>query len=1185
MEIKEYYELIEKGVLKEFEIAKQARSKGYDYSLTPEIYIAKDIADKVEGLVEINGISNIIRQLQKQYKSDEEVAFKLADKVIVDELSVSGDRELAAEKAIRAGLAYLTQGAVSAPIEGIAKVKIKKNSDGTEYLAVYYAGPIRAAGGTAEALSIIVADYVRKVLGLGRYQPTPQEIGRCAEEILWYKRNVHLQYMPSQEEIEIIVRNVPVCIDGEPTEEFEVITYRDLGRVETNRVRGGMCLVVAEGIAQKAPKLIKKMKPLEEKYGLDWSWLEGLLVKRAAKEIPYAHEKFEAIIESATPTDEYSWLQSIEAEDASDIGKFVDVTKEAEEFVEEIIKEAPAEIGGSEKYMQEVPAGRPVFSNPSRKGGFNLRYGRTRATGYSAVALNPATMHTLGDFVAIGTQLRLELPGKAGIVTPCDTINGPIVLLEDGELLQIDTVEDSVKHEKDIKKILNLGDILISAGDFIENNHKLLPSSYVEEWWAQEARQAMHHKTKINKRFEKYLAQPFPTPEFDIAKEISTELNVPLHPKYTFFWHDISTLQLKELVKQLSADGFKNKHELFFNKSLKEILELLCVFHKVKGDKIMVNREHANSRFFTLSLDTKPPKEIITSLNNNFNETIEAVNKISPVKIKKRAPTSVGARMGRPEKAKPRKMVPPPHVLFPTGIIKGRIRDLIKGANTVIVSRPEIAHYVCGNCASAGFSPQCKKCGSRAKLLIFCPNCHRETTKPLCPACKIETKSYDRREVNLKEVVGSAMKRIGITNLNKLVGVLGMVSKDKIPEPVEKGILRAKNGVYVFKDGTVRFDATDAPLTHFKPSEIGVSVEKLKELGYTEDTEGKPLANSEQILEIKPQDILISDYGEESGTIYLVKATKFIDELLEKFYALEKFYNVSKKEDLVGHLIIALAPHTSTGIIGRILGFTKAKVCYANPAFHDAKRRDCDGDEDSTILLLDAFLNFSRSFIPQKRGGRMDAPLVLSTILNPHEIDAEVYDVDIVSEYPLEFYALTEQRSDPSKIQIKTFGDIVNNQNPFSGWGYTHEVTNLNNATLSNIYTEGEMSVKLRKQLELAEKIRAVDAREVAERVIDSHFIPDMKGNLRTFSRQKVRCTKCNAKYRRPPLARICTRCGGNLTLTVHRGTIEKHLQSSKEMIEKYNVSLYIKQQVDFLEKSMNSIFGKEKQQTLNTFK
>ncbi len=1170
MNTQEYYKLMETNLSKEFEIAKQVRAKGLDFSLTPEIYIAKDTADKVEGLIEIKGVSEIIRKLQKEYDSEEEIAFNLANEVIKLKLSETNDREYAAEMAIRAGLAYLTQGAVSAPIEGIAKVKFKKNPDNSEYLAVYYAGPIRAAGGTAEALSIIVADYVRKALNLGKYQPTPAEIGRCSEEILWYKRNVHLQYMPSQEEIEIIVRNVPVCIDGEPTEEFEVVTYRDLGRVETNRVRGGMCLVIAEGIAQKASKLARKLKPLEEKYGLNWSWLEGLLAKKIAKEIPYAQERLEEVLSKANSS--YNWAQDIESEDVSDIGTLVHASREAEDLIEEAA-EGAQESAGNEKYMQEIPAGRPVFSHPSKKGGFILRYGRTRASGYSAIAINPATMHLLDGFIAIGTQLRLEFPGKAGIATTCETINGPFVVLDDGELTQISTVEEAKLAKNKVKKIMVLGDILISAGDFIENNHKLLPASYTEEWWLQEAREKQ-------KNFK------LDALNFKTAAELSEKLKIPLHPKYTFFWNNLNPQQLVKLIKTLGEHKFSDS--IPFDQELKEILELLCVFHKLKDNKIQINPEHLKALLFTLSLDSARTEQILGELKNLKSPgVLEAVNKISPVEIRNRAPTYVGARMGRPEKAKARKMVPPPNTLFPTGIIDGRIRDIVKAAAVKPVSRPELAKYSCSNCGSSGFSPVCHTCGSRTSLVRFCPSCQHKHEKLICPRCHVETRTYDRTEINLKDILNSALARLSLPAPKKLVGVLGMTSREKVPEPIEKGILRAKNGIYVFKDGTARFDATDAPLSHFTPTEAKVSHKKLRELGYTHDMHGKELTSDTQILELKPQDIVISDFKEdgESCADYIFCATQFVDDELEKFYGLPRYYNLKKKDDLIGTLVAALAPHTSTAILGRIIGFTEAKVCFANPSFHAAKRRDCDGDEDSVMLLLDALLNFSRCFIPEKRGGRMDAPLVITSILNPLEVDNEVYDTDIVSEYPLEFYNLTLQGADSSKAKIKTFGDIVSSDDPYKGWLYTHETFDINNGVISNTYTEGEMLDKLAKQLELAEKIVAVDARDVAEKIINTHFIPDMRGNLRTFSRQKIRCTKCNTKYRRPPLAGSCIRCSGNLTFTVHRGTIEKYLKATKEMAEKYKISDYLRQQVAFLDKSIVSVFGKEKQQTLVAFK
>ena len=1184
MDQKEYIRKIEAIVQKEVEIAKAARSVGVEMTSSPEIYIAKDLADKVEGLIEFKGIAKVIRELEKETKNEEEIAFKLVDKVVsLSDLEKEG-KEKVADTAVRAALAFLTQGSVAAPLEGIAKIKILKNPDDSEYLSVYYAGPIRAAGGTAEAISVVVADYTRKALGLSKYKPTLSEIGRYVEEINWYNRRQHLQYLPTKEEIETIVKNVPVCIDGEPTEDYEVSNYRNLGRVETNRVRGGMCLVLAEGIAQKAPKLLKRLKPIQEKYGLDWSWLEGLLVKRASKKKPGIQKKLSNLIESEMPEE----FQNSFEKNLLTIGEFTNLVKAGSiDIMEDYIEEEP-QAKGSDKFLREVPAGRPVFSYPRRKGGFNLRYGRTRASGYAAVAMNPATMHLLDDFIAIGTQIRLELPGKAGIVTPCDGLNGPTVLLKDGSVLQVDSYEDAKKIKNNVIRIISLGDILISAGDFFENNQQFLPSSYCEEWWAKQVKEAIKEKkpdTKLILKISRYLKRPFPKPNIEIAIKISNELNVPLHPKYTFYWNRISNSQLNDLVNALkNSEISENEIKIENDKNVKEILEEICVFHSIKNSKIVIS-EHANALLTSIGRPEKSWGEILKIISESRSrKALKTINKLSNIEIKDRAPTTIGARMGRPEKARPRKMVPAPHVLFPTGEKKGRVRNLAKLYEENKTIKPEIALFKCEKCNRYDIYPKCSVCGSKTKLLRFCPNCKIVTESKTCSRCGRKTVTYSTREINIHDLVEAASKKLGMGVPAEIKGILGMSSKNKVPEAIEKGFLRAKQDIYAFKDGTIRHDATDAPITHFKPKEIGTSIETLKKLGYSIDIYGNPLESDDQVLELKPQDIIVSSYGEESAVNYLLKTSKFVDELLVKYYGLKSYYNAKKFEDLVGHLVIALAPHTSTGIIGRIIGSTKAKVCFAHPCFHDAKRRDCDGDEDAIMLLLDALINFSKVFLPDKRGGRMDAPLVITTKLNPLEIDDEVYDIDIVRDYPLSFYEKTEKKADPNEVNLLTFGDTIYGDDPFSGWSFTHDVSDINNAPISNTYTEGEMIEKLKRQLRLAEIIDAVDVKDVAEKIIKTHFLPDIKGNLRTFSKQKVRCTKCNAKYRRPPLSGRCLKCGGKLTFTVHRGTIEKYLSVTKEMIQKYNLSPYIAQQINLLESNITSLFGKEEQSKLSSF-
>src|SRR5262249_55558571 len=149
-------------------------------------------------------------------------------------------------------------------------------------------------------------------------------------------------------------------------------------------------------------------------------------------------------------------------------------------------------------------------------------------------------------------------------------------------------------------------------------------------------------------------------------------------------------------------------------------------------------------------------------------------------------------------------------------------------------------------------------------------------------------------------------------------GVKALMSKHKAAELLEKGILRQKFGLYSFKDGTVRFDATNEPLTHFKLKWNISSIQKLIELGYKRDYRGQELVSTDQLLELLMQDIVLPlDCAK-----HLLNVANFIDEELVKLYGLEPFYNSSSVEDLIGHLIVGLAPHTSVGIIGRIIGFT-----------------------------------------------------------------------------------------------------------------------------------------------------------------------------------------------------------------------------------------------------------------------
>ena len=55
-------------------------------------------------------------------------------------------------------------------------------------------------------------------------------------------------------------------------------------------------------------------------------------------------------------------------------------------------------------------AGRPTISQPMAKGGFRLRYGRSRAAGLAATSIHPATMRATGGFIIAATQMKIERP-------------------------------------------------------------------------------------------------------------------------------------------------------------------------------------------------------------------------------------------------------------------------------------------------------------------------------------------------------------------------------------------------------------------------------------------------------------------------------------------------------------------------------------------------------------------------------------------------------------------------------------------------------------------------------------------------------------------------------------------------------------------------------------------------------
>jgi len=397
---------------------------------------------------------------------------------------------------------------------------------------------------------------------------------------------------------------------------------------------------------------------------------------------------------------------------------------------------------------------------------------------------------------------------------------------------------------------------------------------------------------------------------------------------------------------------------------------------------------------------------------------------------------------------------------------------------------------------------------------------------------------------------------LGFTNgevPDLIKGIRGTSSSEHDMENLAKGFLRAKYSLNVNKDGTVRYDMTELPITHFKPKEIGTSVEKLKEIGYDKDIHGKVLVEGSQILELKPHDIILPsnvESGDERADDVFINIANFIDEMLERFYGLPRFYNVKSREDLIGKLAVCMAPHNCAGVISRIIGFSRTQGLFASPYMHAAMRRDCDGDEAAAMLLLDVLINFSRKYLPSHRGGTQDAPLVLNGRIDAGEVDDQILDFELVNNYPLELYEAAELRKHSSEVKVDFVKTRVNDgTDPFVNIGFTHDTSDINLGALCSSYKKWPtMGEKVGKEMELVKKTRCVDTGDVARLIIERHFIRDIRGNLRKFSQQKFRCVKCNEKFRRPPLVGKCTRCNGKIIFTISEGGIVKYLEPALDL-------------------------------------
>ena len=536
----DYYSNLSTETYSIFEHAAAAKSTLVDSSGIIEPKIAFDLADRVAKMHEID-IAEPLRKILK-INGKELSALILAKDIALGKYSLpDASIEEKLDLAVRVGLAIITEGVTIAPLQGISEVKIKKNKDGTDYLSVSIAGPMRSAGGTESAVTLLIADHVRKIAGLSKFQANSfdDETGRFVEELRIYEREASsFQFHILDEDIEHVISNLPVELAGVDTDPYEVVNHKGMTRIQTDRVRGGALRVLNDGLIGRSKKLLKRI----EMYNLDgWEWLGDL--------------------KGAVQTGDNQ-------EDAA------------------------------AKRMREVITGRSVLSMPNKLGGFRLRYGRACNTGFAAVGFHPVVAEILDHTIAVGTQVKCDLPGKGATVAFVDSIETPTVRLLNGDVVKIRDVKHGIEIKNKIEKILHLGDILITFGDFLENNAQLIPSGYVEEIWIEELKEVISISEPKNQYLEQFLTK---LPSVDEALKISIDYKFPLHPHYLYYWDKISSEELLELLQPKNFNEKKIEYPI----EIKKILEKLGTPHKIVNQLIILENDEAKI-FFNLLFISKP---------------------------------------------------------------------------------------------------------------------------------------------------------------------------------------------------------------------------------------------------------------------------------------------------------------------------------------------------------------------------------------------------------------------------------------------------------------------------------------------------------------------------------------------------------------------------------------------------
>lgn len=1086
---------------REVNYLRSLKKKSLDDSQKELCMISNTMTKKVATLLELPELEQQLNNLLPE-PNRENLLLKVIDLILAKDGSLEEKYELA----LRVCLGVLTEGVVTAPLDGLVSAKIDPVDN---FPRLVFAGPIRAVGGTNLIYILVVAEYLRKKLGLNTYTPTEAEVERTIAEIKQYIKKYPGQIRPSTQELDFVVRNCSIMVDGVETEIEEVSVHKKLPRIQKSRIRGAISLVFVEGFILRS----KKILPILEYFELDnWQpWIKDLIV--------------------------LSKTYREEGQRSNTQTKF------------------------------SLTMGRPLLSTHNSLNGLRLKIGRSPTTGLAGSNVTKELID-LVKFINVGTQLVINSPGKATTITGISAdLAKPIVLYKDNTIDYY-----TVGRYDQVEKILDLGQILICTGDFIEFNKELPERDYCVSCWLNDTHNEVDFKDLT---------------EIEHLNIRALYENAKLHPQYALM---IDALDFKEYMYLRNRI---KKGDYSINPEVIELLKKANVLCKYDGVSFTPKYKAVFEYYLLLdepiNLDLYY-EYLYEEKNRSGSNLTKYINHLRRASKKTQVPekgrASLYARVGRCEAVNISRVKPKPF----NALINYDYTVKSDSFWAAIEKAPyKYANFnlrYCHDCKKETYLRNCGTCMKDTSYAFRCDTCesyYNYTLKDLKRHEDHKLKKYYKKKINYEDELKD-LQSTGLDlseSIKQLTNDYPLKPATKNPvlsyEPLIKGVLRSKRGLFATKDGTIRTTFCNASTTHFTPRMINTDYCLLKKMGYQLDVNGKELNSQDQILALKYTDCIIS----YATAQWIFKITKFIDELLIYYYKTDTvYYNFKTVTDLVGILTQMISPHTSNAVLGRVIGFVNNYCVYTHPLSVSCRRRDIDGDIDALYVTADMILNCSKKFIPeQKRGALMSVPLTLTTQYHINQLDKQVLSLELNESY-YDGKLINTRAYMPADLKniCVRYKNYLDHQLEPKEIKYNVKSFSFDVGNYHNWYKDStDTAQKLERFIDLTEKLSFIDKKEVYMGLIEGHILPDIVGNLNAFYRQEYKCSFCGLKYPKLPLKLNCTKCNvGLLKPTVYPGMVLKFYNILKFFEKLQYLPKYLTQKITVLDLVLES-FLKER--------